>query len=99
MGVSRLYTVCLFCYTDLILSQSCALSVVDSTIRAVFLQNFRLSGGPNGRIVRGEELVQINLTSCQRISAKEPFAEQVSPLSRIKNELTRPLRVRRSMST
>lgn len=25
-----------------------------------FLQNFRLSGGPNGRIMRGEEIVQMN---------------------------------------
>ena len=29
-------------------------------IRTNFLQNFRLSGGPNGRILRGEEVVQLN---------------------------------------
>ena len=28
-------------------------------IQTNFLQNFRLSGGPNGRIMRGEEIVQI----------------------------------------
>jgi len=29
-------------------------------LRTNFLQNFRLSGGPNGRILRGEEVVQLN---------------------------------------
>ena len=29
-------------------------------VRTNFLQNFRLSGGPNGRILRGEEIVQLN---------------------------------------
>jgi len=29
-------------------------------VRTTFLQNFRLSGGPNGRILRGEEVVQLN---------------------------------------
>ena len=30
-------------------------------LRTNFLQNFRLSGGPNGRILRGEEVVQLNV--------------------------------------
>ena len=29
-------------------------------LRTNFLQNFRLSGGPNGRMTRGEEIVQLD---------------------------------------
>jgi hypothetical protein len=29
-------------------------------VRTKFFQNFRLSGGPNGRIMRGEEIVELN---------------------------------------
>ena len=35
-------------------------AVVDAT----FLQEFRVSGGPNGRILRGEEIVRVDVTKC-----------------------------------
>lgn len=35
-----------------------------ATIRAHFLQAFRISGGPNGRIMRGEEIVRLSVVNC-----------------------------------
>lgn len=35
-----------------------------ATIRATFLQSFSVSGGPNGRIIRGEEIVRLKILSC-----------------------------------
>jgi hypothetical protein len=35
-----------------------------ATIRATFLQSFRVCGGPNGRIVRGEEIVRVKILKC-----------------------------------
>jgi len=39
-------------------------AVVDAT----FLQVFRVSGGPNGRILRGEEIVRVDVSRCSLIS-------------------------------
>ena len=35
-----------------------------ATIRATFLQSFRVFGGPNGRMVRGEEIVRVKILKC-----------------------------------
>lgn len=35
-----------------------------ATIRAHFLQSFRLTGGANGRILRGEEIVRVSVADC-----------------------------------
>jgi PH domain len=35
-----------------------------AVIEATFLQDFRVSGGPNGRIIRGEEIVRVDVTQC-----------------------------------
>ena len=35
-----------------------------AVVEATFLQDFRVSGGTNGRIIRGEEIVRVDVTKC-----------------------------------
>ena len=42
-----------------------------ATIRAHFLQTLRVTGGPNGRITRGEEVVGVSIVDCITLPATE----------------------------
>jgi hypothetical protein len=42
-----------------------------ATIKAYFLQSFRVNGGVNGRIMRGEEIVRISVADCLAPSGYE----------------------------
>jgi hypothetical protein len=69
--------------------RSCCLllCIACSTIRAVFLQSFRLSGGPNGRIIRGEEVVEIHIRDCSHTKESERLYDEdrmVSPKTRVR---------------
>lgn len=46
-------------------------------MRAKFLQSFRLSGGPNARIIRGEEVVQMTVIDSCRFGSMYERAEKV----------------------
>jgi hypothetical protein len=48
-------------------------------LRTTFLQNFRITGGSHGRIVRGEELVHVSVVDC--IDMQEDAPELVEPPS------------------
>lgn len=38
-----------------------------ATVDATFLQDFRVTGGPNARIVRGEEIVRVDVSQCNSL--------------------------------
>lgn len=43
-----------------------------AAVDATFLQDFRVSGGPNGRIVRGEEMVRVDVSHCCTLRSDSP---------------------------
>jgi len=55
-----------------------------ATIRAHFLQSFRVNGGPNGRIHRGEEIVRVSVVDCIDVGEAQDSApdEPGSPRQR-----------------
>jgi PH domain len=72
-----------------------------AVIDATFLQDFRVSGGPNGRIIRGEETVRVDVTQCSasasmplvmRLSTHEPSASPTSTSAIRPLQLTKLLR-------
>ncbi|CAB9503045.1 expressed unknown protein [Seminavis robusta] len=61
-------------------------------IEATFLQDFRVSGGPNGRIIRGQETVRIDVSRCsapaslpsvRRMSTEEPTTGRQLPIPKL----------------
>lgn len=48
-----------------------------ATVRGHFVQNFRVSGGPNGRITRGEVTVKISIMECLN-AAEQPEGQETS---------------------
>ncbi|GKY92425.1 hypothetical protein MPSEU_000213100 [Mayamaea pseudoterrestris] len=69
-----------------------------ATIKAYFLQSFRVNGGVNGRIMRGEEIVRLSVADClpstlNRLGTHVEDAEAHSP-----NTRRRSLRIFRNAS-
>jgi len=52
-----------------------------ATIRAHFLQSFRVNGGPNGRILRGEEIVRLAVTDCIEMGLETDDVQEDVPSS------------------
>lgn len=52
-----------------------------ATIKAYFLQSFRVNGGVNGRIMRGEEIVRISVARCIDLPCENPglSGEEMDP--------------------
>lgn len=65
-----------------------------ATIQAHFLQAFRISGGPNGRIMRGEEIVRLSVVNCldpspQLVATAEGTLSPTSMRARINRRIFR----------
>lgn len=71
-----------------------------SIVRATFLQNFGIAGGPNGVMNRSEEVVQINVVECASYLASGqtlPPDTGLSPRA-LAGTLTRKLRRKENQS-
>ena len=53
-----------------------------SKVKATFTQHFRISGGPNGRLIRGEEVVKVNVVECGGEKSTTAMDSTLSPRSR-----------------
>jgi hypothetical protein len=67
--------------------------ILNRNVRATFLQNFTIAGGPNGLMNRSEEVVQISVLNCSDQGLNLPSGDlNLSPRMMIAGSIGRKLR-------